>query len=70
MPSDMPPPLPPAPRGPGETRLDPAASGGVEEKPSRLALASVVLGVLSCLSVILTRWGKSAQVAEAQPALS
>ena len=36
-----------------------------------LAAASMgVLGVLSCLSVILTRWGKSAQVAEAQPALS
>jgi hypothetical protein len=54
MPSDMPPPLPPAPRGPGETRLDPAASGGVEEKPSRLALASVVLGVLSCPFFCLT----------------
>ncbi|MCA1397616.1 MATE family efflux transporter [Bradyrhizobium sp. BRP56] len=36
-----------------------------------LAAASMgVLGVLSCLSVILTRWGKSAPVAEAQPALS
>ncbi len=54
MPSDMPPPLPPAPRGPGETRLGPAASGGVEEKPSRLALASVVLGVLSCPFFFLT----------------
>ena len=54
MPSDMPPPLPPAPRGPGETRLDPVAGGGVEEKPSRLALASVVLGVLSCPFFCLT----------------
>ncbi|WFU32443.1 MATE family efflux transporter [Bradyrhizobium brasilense] len=36
-----------------------------------LAAASMgVLGVLSCLSVILTRWGKSAPVAEPQPALS
>ncbi|MGL3212742.1 MATE family efflux transporter [Bradyrhizobium sp. BR 1433] len=36
-----------------------------------LAAASMgVLGVLSCLSVILTRWSKSAPVAEAQPALS
>ena len=36
-----------------------------------LAAASMgVLGVLSCLSVILTRWGRSAPVAEAQPALS
>ncbi|MCC8969567.1 MULTISPECIES: MATE family efflux transporter [Bradyrhizobium] len=36
-----------------------------------LAAASMgVLGVLSCLSVILTRWGKSAPVAEVQPALS
>ncbi|MHC2433563.1 MATE family efflux transporter [Bradyrhizobium sp. USDA 4451] len=36
-----------------------------------LAAASMgVLGVLSCLSVILTRWGKSAQVAAVQPALS
>ncbi|UGY19389.1 MATE family efflux transporter [Bradyrhizobium septentrionale] len=36
-----------------------------------LAAASMgVLGVLSCLSVILTRWGKSAPVVEAQPALS
>ncbi|QIG95572.1 MATE family efflux transporter [Bradyrhizobium sp. 6(2017)] len=36
-----------------------------------LAAASMgVLGVLSCLSVILTRWGKSTPVAEAQPALS
>ena len=54
MPSDIPPPLPPAPRGPGETRLDPVAGGGVEEKPSRLALASVVLGVLSCPFFCLT----------------
>ena len=54
MPPDMPPPLPPAPRGPGETRLDPAAGGSVEEKPSRLALASVVLGVLSCPFFCLT----------------
>ncbi|OKO80809.1 MATE family efflux transporter [Bradyrhizobium sp. NAS96.2] len=36
-----------------------------------LAAASMgVLGVLSCLSVILTRWGKSAPVADVQPALS
>ncbi|MGY4475881.1 MATE family efflux transporter [Bradyrhizobium sp. USDA 3364] len=36
-----------------------------------LAAASMgVLGVLSCLSVILTRWGKAAPVAEVQPALS
>ncbi|MGY4423303.1 putative MATE family efflux protein [Bradyrhizobium sp. JR6.1] len=36
-----------------------------------LAAASMgVLGVLSCLSVILTRWGRSAPVAEAQPVLS
>ncbi|TWB94593.1 putative MATE family efflux protein [Bradyrhizobium macuxiense] len=36
-----------------------------------LAAASMgVLGVLSCLSVILTRWGKSAPVANVQPALS
>ncbi|MGF6307368.1 putative MATE family efflux protein [Bradyrhizobium sp. i1.8.4] len=36
-----------------------------------LAAASMgVLGVLSCLSVILTRWGKSAPAAAAQPALS
>ncbi|MGY4157092.1 putative MATE family efflux protein [Bradyrhizobium sp. USDA 4461] len=36
-----------------------------------LAAASMgVLGVLSCLSVILTRWGKSAPVAAPQPALS
>ncbi|MBR0894221.1 MATE family efflux transporter [Bradyrhizobium tropiciagri] len=36
-----------------------------------LAAASMgVLGVLSCLSVILTRWGKSAPVGAAQPALS
>ncbi|WP_431015817.1 MATE family efflux transporter [Bradyrhizobium pachyrhizi] len=36
-----------------------------------LAAASMgVLGVLSCLSVILTRWGKSAPVAEPQPAPS
>jgi len=36
-----------------------------------LAAASMgVLGVLSCLSVILTRWGRSSPVAEAQPALS
>jgi hypothetical protein len=54
MPSDMPPPLPPAPHGPGEARLDPVAGGGVEEKPSRLALASVVLGVLSCPFFCLT----------------
>jgi len=54
MQSDIPPPLPPAPRGPGETRLDPVAGGGVEEKPSRLALASVVLGVLSCPFFCLT----------------
>ncbi|MBR1201276.1 MULTISPECIES: MATE family efflux transporter [unclassified Bradyrhizobium] len=36
-----------------------------------LAAASMgVLGVLSCLSVILTRWGRSAPVAEVRPALS
>ncbi|MHC2331352.1 MATE family efflux transporter [Bradyrhizobium sp. USDA 4454] len=36
-----------------------------------LAAASMgVLGVLSCLSVILTRWGKSTPVAAVQPALS
>lgn len=36
-----------------------------------LAAASMgVLGVLSCLSVILTRWGKPAAAAEAEPALS
>ncbi|UGY00127.1 MATE family efflux transporter [Bradyrhizobium quebecense] len=36
-----------------------------------LAAASMgVLGVLSCLSVILTRWGKSSPVTRAQPALS
>ncbi|WGR98736.1 MATE family efflux transporter [Bradyrhizobium sp. ISRA443] len=36
-----------------------------------LAAASMgVLGVLSCLSVILTRWGKPAPVAKVQPALS
>ncbi|WP_407150222.1 MATE family efflux transporter [Bradyrhizobium sp. ORS 86] len=36
-----------------------------------LAAASMgVLGVLSCLSVILTRWGKTAPVAKVQPALS
>ncbi|MGY3485456.1 putative MATE family efflux protein [Bradyrhizobium sp. USDA 4011] len=36
-----------------------------------LAAASMgVLGVLSCLSVILTRWGKSSPVTQAQPALS
>jgi putative MATE family efflux protein len=36
-----------------------------------LAAASMgVLGVLSCLSVILTRWGKPAPAAKVQPALS
>ncbi|KWV48767.1 MATE family efflux transporter [Bradyrhizobium macuxiense] len=36
-----------------------------------LAAASMgVLGVLSCLSVILTRWGKTAPIAKVQPALS
>ncbi|MBR0799748.1 MATE family efflux transporter [Bradyrhizobium jicamae] len=36
-----------------------------------LAAASMgVLGVLSCLSVILTRWGKPVPVAKVQPALS
>ena len=48
MASDFPPPLPSAPRGPGETSLDPTAGGSVEVKQSRLALASVVLGVLAC----------------------
>ena len=48
MASDFPPPLPSAPRGPGETSLDPTAGGSVEVKQSRLALASLVLGVLAC----------------------
>jgi hypothetical protein len=54
MPSGIPPPLPPSPRGPAELRFDAAAGGRVEEKPSRLALASVVLGVLSCPFFCLT----------------
>ncbi len=54
MQSDIPPPLPTGPGGPGAPSFEAAAGGRVEEKPSRLALASVVLGVLSCPFFCLT----------------
>ena len=51
MASDVPPPLP---TGHGAPSFDSAAGGRVEEKPSRLAFASVILGLLSCPFFCLT----------------
>ena len=51
MASDVPPPLP---TGHGAPSFDFAAGGRVEEKPSRLAFASVILGLLSCPFFCLT----------------